>query len=479
MSSENIREGSHSAFASGSSLPATPAPAQPVPDDPALGENGDDIKTFVLDTNVLLHNPGSMFAFKDNRVVLALAVIEELDRFKRSNDELGRNAREAIRTIDRRREAGSLTDGVPLGNGGTLQVVLQQEVREQIRLAGLKPDIADNQIISVALSLADKGQHVIFVSKDINARVKAHALGLRVMDFEQQKVDFDSLYQGWRELQVPSATVNSFYADKAIVLPELKDTPIAANEFVLLKDESNHKHTALARTDHAAKELVPLTPEFDRAWNIAPRSATQRMAFELLLDDKIQLVTLVGRAGTGKTLMAIAAGMQRVVKDKVYEKMLVTRPIMPLGRDIGYLPGSKDEKLTAWMGPIFDNLKYLLHGRYSPSQMTREQLFEQDLLELEAITYIRGRSIANMFVVVDEAQNLTPHEVKTIISRVGEGTKMILTGDPQQIDNPYLDASSNGLSYCVERLKHSPLCGHITLHKSERSALADLAAERL
>ena len=449
------------------------------PEDFKLSDHGDGIKTFVLDTNVLLHNPGSLFSFKDNRVVLALAVIEELDRFKRSNDELGRNAREAIRTIDRHRELGTLGDGVPIANGGTLQVVLQQDVREHLSMAGLKPEAADNQIISVALALQRKGQRVIFVSKDINARVKADALGLRVQDFEHQKVDFDSLYMGWREVQASAETINKFYGDKTVPMPEIPENPLAPNEFVLLKNEANPKHTALARTDTIGKELVPLTQEYDRAWNIAPRSATQRMAFELLLDDNVQLVTLVGRAGTGKTLMALAAGLQRVIKDKRYEKILVSRPIMPLGRDIGYLPGSKDEKLTAWMGPIFDNLKYLLHGRYTPSPLTREQLFEQDLIELEALTYIRGRSIANMFVIVDEAQNLTPHEVKTIISRVGEGTKMILTGDPQQIDNPYLDASSNGLTYCVERLKNSALVGHMTLSKSERSALADLAAERL
>ena len=468
-------------------MPNEAAPAdrsQPIPgatpDQFALSDQGDGVKTFVLDTNVLLHNPVSLFSFKDNRVVLALAVIEELDRFKRSNDELGRNAREAIRTIDRHREAGSLGDGVPMDNGGVLQVVLQQEVREHLVMAGLKPDAADNQIISVALSLQRKGQRVIFVSKDINARVKADALGLRVMDFEQQKVDFDSLYQGWREVQVAAADVNKFYNNKSIPMPaKIPGSALAPNEFVLLKDETNSKHTALARTDLVGNELVPLTPEYDRAWNIAPRSATQRMAFELLMDDQIQLVTLVGRAGTGKTLLAIAAGLHRTVRDKRYEKMLVSRPIMPLGRDIGYLPGSKDEKLTAWMGPIFDNLKYLLHGRSSPAPITREQLFEQDLIELEALTYIRGRSIANMFVIVDEAQNLTPHEIKTIISRVGEGTKMVLTGDPQQIDNPYLDASSNGLTYCVERLKMSSLHGHITLHKAERSALAELASERL
>ena len=448
-------------------------------DDFALSDQGDGLKTFVLDTNILLHNPGALFAFKDNRVVLALAVIEELDRFKRSNDELGRNAREAIRSIDRHRELGALREGVPMKNGGILQVVLHQEVREHLTMTGLKAESADNQIIAVALSLQRKGQRVIFLSKDINARVKADALGLRVMDYEQQKVNFDSLYSGWREVAVPAETVNQFYAEKTVAIPHGIEEELAPNEFVLLKNESNPKHTAMTRTELATKELLPLTQEYDRAWNIAPRSANQRMAFELLLDDKVQLVTLVGRAGTGKTLLAIAAGMQRVVKDKRYEKMLVSRPIMPLGRDIGYLPGDKDEKLMAWMGPIFDNLKYLLHGRFSPHAITREQLFEQDLLELEALTYIRGRSLANVFVIVDEAQNLTPHEVKTIISRVGDGTKMILTGDPQQIDNPYLDASSNGLTYCVERLKASPLCGHITLSKAERSALADLAAERL
>jgi PhoH-like ATPase len=284
-------------------------------DDFMLSDDGDGVKTFVLDTNVLLHNPGSLFSFKDNRVVLALAVIEELDRFKRANDELGRNAREAIRTIDRYRELGILGDGVPLPNGGTLQVVLQQDVKEQLSMAGLKPEAADNQIISVALALRRKGQRVIFVSKDINARVKADALGLRVQDFEHQKVDFDSLYQGWREVHAAAETINKFYGDKSVPLPEIRENPLAPNEFVLLKNETNPKHTALARTDLVGKELIPLTQEYDRAWNIAPRSATQRMAFELLLDDNVQLVTLVGRAGTGKTLMAIAAGLQRVIKD--------------------------------------------------------------------------------------------------------------------------------------------------------------------
>ncbi|MFH0938479.1 MAG: PhoH family protein [Planctomycetota bacterium] len=469
MTAETLSDSAHNY--SGSALELTQANSTPPADD--------DIKTFVLDTNVLLHNPNSLFAFKDNRVVLALAVIEELDHFKHGNDELGRNARQTIRAIDQCRELGSLRDGVPMKNGGVLQVVMQRDLSGQLSNVGLLGDSADNHILSTALALQQKGARVTFVSKDINARVKADALGLRVEDFEQQKVDFDTLYQGWRELLVPVETVNQFYAEKATAIPTAVENSLMPNEFVLLKDESNLKHTALTRVDLLGKELVPLTQEFDHAWNVAPRSIAQRIAFELLMDDNIKLVTLVGRAGTGKTLLAIAAGLQRVVKDKCYEKMLISRPIMPLGRDIGYLPGNKDEKLQAWMGPIFDNLKYMLRGRSSLNALTREQLFEQDLLELEAITYIRGRSIANMFVVIDEAQNLTPHEIKTIISRVGEGSKMVLTGDPQQIDNPYLDASSNGLTYCVERMKTVPLFGHITLHKSERSALADLAAERL
>lgn len=464
-------------------------------------ENGR--KTFVLDTNVLLHSAGSLFAFKDNRVVLTATVLEELDRFKRENGELGRNARATIRALDALRTAGRLGEGVPMKNGGVLRVVMNVDFAAALAPFGLDPNVPDNRILGVALAVTQEQKkavqrnpqkraavdqihdRVVFVSKDINARVKADALGLRVMDFEHQRVDFDTLYTGSRDFLVDTAEVDRFYDEKELPFPDGAEIspPFLPNEFVLLKDKADPKHTALARVNLPKKQFLYLTPEFDRAWNIAPRSAGQRMALELLLDERVQLVTLVGRAGTGKTLLALAAALQLVIRGKHYEKIIVSRPIMPLGRDIGYLPGGKDEKLSAWMGPIFDNLKYLCRdqnvGRGSSGNMTPEKLIENDLVELEALTYIRGRSIAGVFMIVDETQNLTPHEVKTIVSRVGENTKLVFTGDPNQIDNPYLDAGSNGLTYCVERLKNSPLHGHVTLTKSERSPLAELAAERL
>jgi PhoH-like ATPase len=266
---------------------------------------------------------------------------------------------------------------------------------------------------------------------------------------------------------------------------EVPGVEVFPNEFILLRDETNEKHTGLARV-RDGNTLVHLSSQYERAWNIKPRNKEQRMALELLLDPSVQIVTLVGRAGTGKTLLAIAAGLQCVVQYRSYDKILVTRPIMPLGRDIGYLPGAKDEKLIHWMQPIIDNLTFLLRERngneesvYPTVQRKVEEMQQKNLLEMEALTYIRGRSIPRQYVIVDEAQNLTPHEVKTIISRAGEGTKMVLTGDPYQIDNPYLDSSSNGLTYTAERLKTEGLHGHMTLMRSERSSLAAVAAALL
>ena len=248
---------------------------------------------------------------------------------------------------------------------------------------------------------------------------------------------------------------------------------------MLLRDEANGKHTALARRRYGEEAIESLAKDFSKVWNLSPRSAEQRMAIELLLDDRIRLVSLVGCAGTGKTLLALAAGLERTVRGQAYEKVLVSRPIMPMGKDIGYLPGAKEEKLSHWMQPIFDNLKYLLSGRRSPVKASEDKLIEQGTVVLEALTYIRGRSISGQFHIVDEAQNLTPHEIKTIASRAGEKTKLVFTGDPYQIDNPYLDSASNGLTYAAERLKESTLVGHMVLTKSERSDLASLAAEKL
>ena len=443
------------------------------------------MKYFVLDTNVLLHNAQAISSFADNTVVLPMTVIEELDSFKRHNDELGRNARSVIRTLDTLRTRGHLSDGVPMENGGQLIIHFDQGKPYDI---GLNMTVPDNRILATAVALHEEGKKVIFVSKDINARLKADALGLEVMDFEREKVNFDVLFTGHRTLEVDTATIDRFYQEPSI---EFDDVALVPNEFVLLVDQLNPKHSALARALSPAT-LGHLSQKSDSVWGVTARSKEQRMAIELLLDPKVQLVTLVGQAGTGKTLLALAAGLTQVTREQRYDKLLVSRPVIPLGKDIGYLPGTKDEKLTLWMQPIFDNLTFLMATLHDQKMDKRngenddttvrqqvEKLIRTNTVELEALTYIRGRSIPKQYMVVDEAQNLTPHEVKTIVSRAGEGTKVVLTGDPYQIDNPYLDSSSNGLSYTVERLKGSSLVGHITLQKSVRSPLSALAAENL
>jgi PhoH-like ATPase len=454
-------------------------------------------KHFVLDTNVLLHNPSAIFMFDDNEVVIPLSVIEELDHFKQNNDDTGRNARQVIRQIDRLRKSGRLFDGVPINDrGGTLRIDrCDQEAPSTLDLGRV-----DNRILAVAHSLVKAGKHTVFISKDINARVKADALGIYVEDFEAQKVDADWLYTGHADIEVPDDLINELYNERQIHLDRLEPyltigpeegepekLEILANQFLLLRSREEASHTGLARRLANTEHLIPVTRPRRPIFGVMARNVEQTMAFELLLDDEVKLVTLLGSAGTGKTLLALAAGMQKVFKEERYDKLLAARPIMPLGRDIGFLPGDKDTKLAMWMQPIFDNLAYLLstrgtHLNQADSRTTEQrinELIDGDKLVLEPLTYIRGRSIPHQFFVVDEVQNLTPHEVRTIVSRVGDGTKIVLTGDINQIDNPYLDGSSNGLSYLVERMKGQPLAGHVTLAKSERSQLASLAAEVL
>ncbi len=452
---------------------------------------GVEVKTFVLDTNVLLHNPNAIFLLQDNEVVIPFDVIEELDKFKTGNDDLGRNARTVIRHLDKLRAGGNLAEGVPVKEtGGIVRVVLPQE---RPLSPGLTANSPDNRIISVAYALHREGKRVVFISKDINARIKSDTLGIQTEDFLAQKVDFEHLYTGWRELLVPPGTIERLFAEKQIkadMLPSVGESSLIAHEFVLLRDEADPNHTALSRFKGETATLHPVRPRRTPIFGIMPRNLQQTMALDLLMDDSVKLVSLIGAAGTGKTLLALAAGMTKVLNEQVYQKLLVARPIMPLGRDIGYLPGDKDEKLTAWMQPIFDNMSYLLsnrlaneghpsHASLSSVEQRMKQLMENGQVVLEPLTYIRGRSIPHQFMIVDESQNLTPHEVKTIASRVGEGTKLVMTGDATQIDNPYLDSSSNGLSYLVERLKGKGLVGHVTLAKSERSELASLVTAAL
>ena len=435
-------------------------------------------KYFVLDTNVLLHNSAAINSFADNYVILPMTVIEELDKFKSRSDELGRNARGVVRQLDALRRKGKLGEGVKMDNKGILKIVTGEY---KIAVPGMDMTVPDNRILSVAHNLNQEGLKVFFVSKDINARLKADALGIGVMDFEKQKVNFDELYTGNREITVPTEVIDEFYQTKEL---ESQGIDLMPNEFVLLVDEANQKHTALTKVNREGK-LVQLNPKVDMVWHIRSRSKEQRMALELLMDPAVELVTLVGQAGTGKTLLAVASALESVLGLNRYDRVLVSRPIIPMGKDIGYMPGGKEEKLANWMQPIFDNLTYLLsHGNAKEEEEESikkkiDKLMHDHVLELEALTYIRGRSIPRQYVIIDEAQNLTPHEVKTIVSRAGEGTKMVLTGDPYQIDNPYLDSSSNGLTYAVERLKNQALHGHVTLRKSERSGLAAAAAEYL
>lgn len=435
-------------------------------------------KIYVLDTNVLLYSAQALESFEDNKVVIPMAVIEELDKFKKHQDELGRNARQVIRRLDALRAKGSLFTGVPLDNAngkaaGTLQVI----AGEGVVVEGMDMSQPDNRILRVAFMLHKENPSVILISKDINLRLKADSLGVPVEDFERERVNFDELFSGESEMTVPAQAVDDFYKNGFL---EMENT-FLPNEFVVLKDETNPKRSALGWKRGGRIEAIP--HEFsDKVWNVSPRSKEQRMALTILMDPSIQIVTLVGQAGSGKTLLALAAALETTIQQNLYDRILVSRPIIPMGNDLGYLPGTKDEKLDVWMQPIYDNLDYLLRNDKHDSQVVRRQIEElkrNHKLELEALTYIRGRSIPKQFVIVDEAQNLTPHEVKTIVSRAGEGTKMILTGDPYQIDNVYLDSCSNGLSFIVDRFKNLPIHGHITLKKSERSPLAAAAAELL
>jgi len=437
------------------------------------------MKHFVLDTNVLIHDPRAIFQFADNEVVIPIFVLEEVDQFKKEASERGRNAREVARMLDAlRANGGRLSDGVPLPEGGgRLRVAsAARSVPTTLREA----QIADHLILMVALDVRDanKDGPTIFVTKDVNLRIRADALGLTSMDFEAERIDIDELYSGMTEMPVAGADVDTFYQSGALPLAE---NGLKANQYVLLRDRDNPSHSAIGRFDGTAKKLVPLRKLRDGVWGIRPRNKEQHCALDLLLCDDIKLVTLIGKAGTGKTMLALAAGLQKVVEEQLYSKLLVSRPIFPLGRDVGYLPGDIEEKLNPWMQPIYDNVEFLmgLSKQERGKGRSYQELIDLGYIEIEPLTYIRGRSIPNQFIIVDEAQNLTPHEVKTIITRVGEATKVVLTGDPYQIDNPYVDATSNGLTTVVEKFKGEVVAGHCTLSKGERSQLAELASNVL
>jgi len=436
-----------------------------------------------LDTNVLLQDPYSIFSFSDNDVVIPAVALEEVDSKKRYMDEIGRNARQISRLIDNLRETGKLHDKIPLENGGTLRIELNHRSFHELQEIFVEKT-NDNRILAVAKNLSieeskkENGRTVILVSKDTLVRVKADAIGLVSEDFLSDRVvENDHLYTGFMDVQVTIDVLNRFYENGQLPIGEIGNGIYYPNQFLILKDVLGSSSSALAIVDPSRKYVKKLVFDHEHIWGIRPRNVQQTMAIEMLLKKDMPLVTLIGKAGTGKTLLALASGLMQTEDFGDYKKLLVARPIVPMGKDLGFLPGEKEEKLRPWMQPIFDNLEYLFNTK-KPGEL-EAILAGMGSIEVEALTYIRGRSIPDQFIIIDEAQNLTKHEVKTILTRVGEGSKIVLMGDPEQIDHPYLDAFNNGLSYVVERFKDQPIAGHVKLVKGERSSLAQLAADLL
>jgi PhoH-like ATPase len=431
-------------------------------------------KTYILDTNVLLHDPDSLFSFEDNAIVLPLSVIEELDRIKRRSDDIGRNAREISRKLDELRIKGRLAEGVHLANGGSLRIEMNGN-KSNHHPKGIDLNTTDNLILALAYSLMNNGTGpVILVTKDLNLRIKADVLGVAAEDFYSDKVDYHRLYSGVAELYFSHADIDRFYQEGSL---GYDSGDIHPHQFCILRLNGASSKSALARYSH--NRLQKLAHDGKAVYGIKALNKEQKFALDLLLDDAIQVVTLVGKAGTGKTILALAAGLEKVLEGGGrYNRILITRPIVPLGNDIGYLPGDKEDKIRPWMQPIYDNLEYLCNEHIQPNGCI-DYLIANGKIELEALTYIRGRSIPKQFIICDESQNLSPHVIKTILTRVGRGSKIVFTGDPEQIDHPYLDASSNGLSYLVEKIKDEEISGHITLVKGERSGIAELGARLL
>ncbi len=436
-------------------------------------------KNFVLDSTILLYDPGAIFSFQDNNIIIPITVVEETDKFKKQVTEIGRNARQFSRYLDQLRTQNKLCDGVKLAGGGYLKVVIIQRMSaklpsDQFALTN------DNKILSVAIQLQEQEPEipVVLVTKDTNLRIKADVLVLTAQDYERGKIDISEFYTGTTKLEVSKQDLADF-SYKGVY-------PIEKNRFypncsVVLYTSAQPDKIQLGRYSPKRKAIIAIKPLPEGIWGIFPRNREQAAALDLLLSDDIALVTLTGISGTGKTLLALAAGLHKTTQEEKYNRLLVSRPVFPLGRDIGFLPGDIKQKLTPWMQPIFDNVQ-LLMGAKNPIKHKRrgyQDLMRLGMIEIEPLTYIRGRSLPKQYLIVDEAQNLTPHEIKTVITRAGEGAKVVLTGDPYQIDNPYLDSSSNGLSQVVERFKNENIAVHIHLVKGERSALAEIAASLL
>ncbi len=433
-------------------------------------------KTIILDTNVYLTEAKSLFSFGKNDIAIPTIVLDEIDKHKHRQDTAGLNARTMNRTLDSLRNKGSLFSGVSLGRGKGKVFAAQYDPRYMP--AGMKSEDADNKIIAIALRLKLDGYDVEIISRDLNMRVKCDSFGIGCRDYQPQQAvkSVENLYDGCSEITVSDDIIEGFYSGKEIILENQK-VNLYPNHYLVLRSEKNQQKSAIARFSDYETPLRKVYTYKD-IWGLTANNKEQKYAMDLLFDKNIQIISLTGKAGTGKTLIAAACGLEQVLHSTKsqggYDKLIITRPVQPMGRDIGFLPGTLEEKMMPWIAPLRDNLEYLFGDKTA-----LDMHMDQGVVEIEAMTYIRGRSISNAFMIVDEAQNLTTHELKTIITRVGHGTKLVLTGDIQQIDNSYVDAVSNGLTYAVEKFKNYDISGHITLHKGERSKLATLAAEIL
>ncbi|MGE0756348.1 MAG: PhoH family protein [Pirellulaceae bacterium] len=445
-----------------------------------MGSRPNQTKLFVLDTNVILHDSGCLRSFDEHDVAIPIAVLEELDRFKRGNEDIHFQAREFLRRLD------ALTGDVLSDSGasrgpelGTVRVIMGGEPDSRLKESFFQ-DTPDHRILNTALVLQHR-EHprpVVLVTKDTNLRMKAKALGITAQDYTADKVEsFDKLYTGKRIISdAPATWIDQFYANGGVVPAELCpdiENPVPNENFVLRSGSKS----VLATYRAADRSFVRV--EKTTTYGISPRNAEQSFAIRALVNDDIKLVTLIGTAGSGKTLLALASALECRQR---YRQILLARPVVPLGnRDLGYLPGDVDAKLDPYMQPLYDNLTVIRHQfpENDPNVLRINEMRESNKLQVTPLAYIRGRSLQRMFFIVDEAQNLTPHEVKTIITRAGEGTKIVFTGDIRQIDQPYLDALSNGMSYLIHRMVGQAIYAHITLEKGERSALADLASHLL
>ena len=435
-------------------------------------------KTYVLDTSVYLTDSNCINSFLNNDIVIPLKVLEEIDKHKKRQDSVGSQARSTIRSLDALRDKGSLSKGVRIEKGmGMIRVSSYNPFSLPDDLDLEDPD---NQIIATALSeqeVAPKSRKVVVVSRDINMRVKCDALGLLTEDYQaEQVVDrAEGLYTGRSEILVDEQDIDKFYKGEDIWIDQ-SAYQLYPNQFVMLISNSNEKKTALARFVNYNTPLKKILNATKKIWNTVARNKEQQFALELLMDPTVPVVSLVGKAGSGKTLLALASGLEQTFSsESSYRKIVVTKPVEPVGKDIGFLPGTMEDKMLPWLAPIQDNLQFLM----GDDKATLELYMEKGQIEVEAMTFIRGRSISNAFIVIDEVQNMTQHEIKTVLTRVGEGTKIVLTGDIEQIDNVYIDATNNGLSYVVERLKDEHITGHVTLLKGERSKVATIAATKL